>query len=340
MLFYKYIIVVDMPKAKSKGPTRAIGTRRKKNTSQEHVDRQEGPVNTAGPSLSEEIKKTIEDVLPTVLPQYIPTIEPTQRDESAGSTAECISNKLVASANDDIGANISEKTKQEICNGEFVQFGKLLVKSIPNEEDSFYLVLKDGKLQSKQKPNTVNIDNISQWTDAFIVFMHVYLSAHPQDAIGMLKYMYTIRLGAKRVSGLRWKLYDEQFRMRKSKNTKKEWSTIDQELWLLYMYSDHDTGATSDLGRQNRAANTLKCYNYNNGFCNRNPCQYAHRCLKCSGFHPIKNCYANRTAQGNFTFRQGGQRDTTAQSGPNLRKGNPAATRARGGITRNHNQFN
>ncbi|CAG2255924.1 SLC35A1_2_3 [Mytilus edulis] len=51
----------------------------------------------------------------------------------------------------------------------------------------------------------------------------------------LLKYMQTVRLGAKRYAGLGWKLYDEQFRLRRSQEPAGSWSVIDTELWLLYI---------------------------------------------------------------------------------------------------------
>ena len=41
-------------------------------------------------------------------------------------------------------------------------------------------------------------------------------------------------------------------------------------------------------GGQNQHFTNNKCFDYNfKGFCSRISCQYLHRCIKCSGGHPI-----------------------------------------------------
>jgi hypothetical protein len=38
------------------------------------------------------------------------------------------------------------------------------------------------------------INTISKWTDAFIVYISIYSSAHPSKYQALLKYMHTVRL--------------------------------------------------------------------------------------------------------------------------------------------------
>ena len=48
------------------------------------------------------------------------------------------------------------------------------------------------------KHDAKKITTLQTWTDAFIVFTSIYLTRHPCDIQGILKYMQTIRLGATR----------------------------------------------------------------------------------------------------------------------------------------------
>ena len=64
-----------------------------------------------------------------------------------------------------------------------------------------------------------------------------------------------MRLGAKRSQG--WNNYDEQYRLRKAQDPSSSWATIDQELWLLYLYS---APAGSNV---QPSSSSHKCYNYN-----------------------------------------------------------------------------
>jgi hypothetical protein len=58
--------------------------------------------------------------------------------------------------------------------------------------------------------------NIETWTNAFLSFASIFISRHPSEAKGLLKYIHTIRLGASRQSTLGWKTYDQQFWLRKA----------------------------------------------------------------------------------------------------------------------------
>jgi hypothetical protein len=99
----------------------------------------------------------------------------------------------------------------------------------------------------------------------------------------MLKYIHTIRLGVKHSQA--WKNYDEQFRLRKLQDPTSSWALIDQELWLLYLYSNPSNPNVSSLG------SGYKCYPFNyQGNCTTQFCSYSHNCLRCNGEHPLLNC--------------------------------------------------
>lgn len=82
------------------------------------------------------------------------------------------------------------------------------------------------------KNNNLDIDS---WTDEFVIFSSIDLSVHNGKAQDILKYMQNIR-GLKRQTGIGWKSYDEQFRLRlASYPTASSFGEIDYELWLLCM---------------------------------------------------------------------------------------------------------
>ena len=74
--------------------------------------------------------------------------------------------------------------------------------------------LVNGELCARER-SSPKIATIEQWTDAFILFMNIYVGAHPNKIHQLLKYIHSIRLGASRFSGQGWILYDEQFRLKK-----------------------------------------------------------------------------------------------------------------------------
>ena len=156
----------------------------------------------------------------------------------------------VTSVNDSLGRNVSSTIRQKIHNNEFIDLGQLLVKPTPVDDDKHF-TLVNGELVVKGKTRITKIVDIDMWTDAFTVFISIYTSVHSADIAGLLKYMHTVRLGAKRTGGLAWRNYDEQFRLKKAQNQVMPWGQIDQELWLLYMSSQVNPSTNKVGNRSN-----------------------------------------------------------------------------------------
>lgn len=84
------------------------------------------------------------------------------------------------------------------------------------------LEVLDGKLVLQQRVKKIKvIDNINLWTDAFLNFTMVLIENHPSKATELLRYMYIIRNIAEESPSSRWLLYDQQFRLRVSRNPTK-----------------------------------------------------------------------------------------------------------------------
>ncbi|OWF51513.1 uncharacterized protein LOC110449062 [Mizuhopecten yessoensis] len=231
----------------------------------------------------------------------------------------------INSVHDDLGANVTSALRLKIINNEFVDLGQLLSKPTPISEEKHFSII-NGELVAKEKRKIVRINDIDQWTDAFIIFMSIYTSEHPEDISGLLKYMHSVRTGAKRVTGLSWKAYDEQFRLRKAQIYTKPWNQIDQELWLIYMYDS----ATVNKVQKQAQVNLKKCYDFNNGYCNRSPCFFKHLCLTCNGNHKKINCMKSAQSQSAFnsSFRSGStqpQGSKQSQTKGNFQSVNPRA---------------
>lgn len=209
-------------------------------------------------------------------------------DDGASAGDEIHEITPIISVYSQLGDNVSEATRQRIIEGKFVNLGNLLRKG-PQEVDEHRILIKNGQLVSKSL-SVEKIFSIERWTDAFLVFIAIYGTAHPAKVPGLLKYMDSVRLGAKRCHGLGWKSYDEQYRLRKSNNPESDWAKIDDELWLLCM-NDRFAVSQSRFQPQYNAKSSGKCFDFNNkGSCFRYPCNYLHTCLKCSGDHPLVMC--------------------------------------------------
>lgn len=100
------------------------------------------------------------------------------------------------------------------------------------------------------KTNPKKITSLEAWTDAFIVLASIYLTRHPADIQGILKYMQTIRLGASRNPNASWLEYDKQFRLKMSTDSTISWASVDAELWLIYMSNQPLINSTKSVKPQ------------------------------------------------------------------------------------------
>lgn len=198
----------------------------------------------------------------------------------------------IASISEDIAYNVPQNLKDKISRSEYIDLACLLNLE-SSFQDSQKLIIKNGELVIQSQGSDKKITSIDQWTTAFIIFTSIFCSTHVNRFQELLKYMYDIRLGAKRCMSLNWKTYDEQYRLRKARNPDTLWSEVDVELWLVYMSSNQPTNV-QPVSNNSR----LRCYNFNyNGKCYRKFCSYSHACLQCGGGHPFINCYLKQNAR-------------------------------------------
>ena len=152
----------------------------------------------------------------------------------------------IESIHSDLGQNIPNRIKSKIINDEYIEIGCLLRNKTDDEDESKRLAIRDGTIVIDAKKENTKITNISQWTDAFIIFFAIYVTAHPTTTSALLKYMRTVRLGAKRSPGLGWVDYDRQFRLKRETNASISWDVVDPELWLIYMFKSGLSQSTSN----------------------------------------------------------------------------------------------
>ena len=192
------------------------------------------------------------------------------------STNVLNSSQTCTRASDELGRNVSQSNKDNIMMGQYIDLALLLQNSnLIEASNQQKLSIVQGQLviQQKQQPK---ITNIELWTDAFLIFLSIYCSAHVQKIQGLLKYMNTVRLGAKRCGTNHFgcKQYDKQFKLNIADNLNANWADVDVELWLLYI-NPHNVNEsfTSNM--------IYKCYAFNyNGVCSKQNCTYSHCCIR------------------------------------------------------------
>lgn len=211
-----------------------------------------------------------------------------------------------------IDSNVSASNRQKIMAGDYINLGLLLFKNPIEMENASDVKLEfdrqEGGLVVRQRQNERKIFNISQWSNAFLVYTFVYIKAHPLRANELICYMYNIRHSCERYGFLQAKNYDEQFRLQQAQYPTRSWAFIDPQLFLYTMPATskqyHNVGLSNvyNKGRptlssgkpfvntSSRVQRTLGfCFRYNNGkSCFAPKCRFKHACESCGDANHIK----------------------------------------------------
>ena len=75
---------------------------------------------------------------------------------------------------------------------------------------------ENGNIVTKPKVCAEKVNSVEKWSDAFLIYSSIYLSAHQDQTQDMLHYMFIIREAALKYGGIFWRTYDEQFRLRQA----------------------------------------------------------------------------------------------------------------------------
>ena len=93
-----------------------------------------------------------------------------------------------------VGVHVNETTKTKIIKGEYVDFGKLLLRDcILAEGDSrLELVVRNGKTFWMPVSELVSINGFSKWEQAFQIYSNVYTAQYPHKATKVIQYNHII----------------------------------------------------------------------------------------------------------------------------------------------------
>ena len=126
-----------------------------------------------------------------------------------------------------LGALVDAKLKAKIWTRQYVDLALLT-----GDSSARYSVVLDAGAESsswhlKEEP-LKKIDTIGSWTDAFLIYMAIYVDRFPSEVSQMLKYMELVRGMA---SSRMFLHYDRDFRKLRAANTM-NWDVLHQELYL------------------------------------------------------------------------------------------------------------
>ena len=203
-----------------------------------------------------------------------------------------------------LGSLVDPKIKAKIWAKQFVELELLAAESTP--QTLFMLDAHTSKpvVEVRDQP-TKRITNVEQWTDAFLLYIAIYLERHPADTADILKYLQIIRTMSANAHSKLFLSYDRNFRKLRARNSM-PWCNIHQELF------HHVTSEATKAQSQSRGGFPLTrqpfqrkqsfpagyCYAFcATGRCRNAACTYSHMCPTCSGPHAPSMCPTKRTGQ-------------------------------------------
>jgi len=136
-----------------------------------------------------------------------------------------------------LGSQVPLANKQKIWNGEYIDLCCLLpdYRADVLTGAPMFSVNPSGTISVVNAARPRQIASVELWTDAFLTFMAIYCTRHPDRVQELLKYMSIVRDIARKFPGVGWREYDCQFRRRHAMNPASSFSTIDGELWMTVM---------------------------------------------------------------------------------------------------------
>lgn len=213
---------------------------------------------------------------------------PSNSNESERSVNFNFGEESLRLGSEDISCHVPHQISQKICSNQYINISLLLKGAVELQNlclGGLVHVTNKGFLESRPEIVKDKVPSIEKWTDAFLIFSSIYLKKFPDKTQELLQYMCIIREAASRSNSFAWRSYDEQFRIRQASNLQ-SWGKLNPDLWLRVMSSN--SFSQPEPTRVTKA----NCLDFNNGFCNFNPCRFTHACSHCGGFnHGRLTCF-------------------------------------------------
>lgn len=112
----------------------------------------------------------------------------------------------------------------QIREGRYINFQELLPKNLGKENAKNKMLIDE----------TERVDDITKWIDCMAVYTAVFTCCYPNRIRDLLAYQGIItRLYRECQDKKAWQRYDVAFRRKASQNGLKDWSTVDENLWIM-----------------------------------------------------------------------------------------------------------
>ena len=103
-------------------------------------------------------------------------------------------------ADDSLTLHVANEIWQKIWSGDYINLAVLLKRSAETVHAPNLFVNEQGQIEMRAK-QTKSVQNIREWTDAFLIFSAIIIKRHPEKANELLQYMALIREAEARCGG-------------------------------------------------------------------------------------------------------------------------------------------
>ena len=191
-----------------------------------------------------------------------------------------------------LGGLVDSKLKARIWAGQYIELDLLLGGVVDNPVLIFDIRSQQSSVQTREQPQH-RINNIAQWTDAFLVFMAIYTDRFPTEVASILKYVQLMRTMAFTTKSNICLAYDRDFRKLRAHNNM-PWNVLHQELFFsLTSRADYVPSVQQKMGfpQRKQPFRTGLCHAFGaTGRCRKPLCPYKHACPSCGGNHSKSQC--------------------------------------------------
>lgn len=119
---------------------------------------------------------------------------------------------------------VKKKIVAQIREGKYVNFQELLPENLGKENAKNKMLIDE----------TERIDDVTKWIDCMAVYIAVFTCSYPNRIRDLLAYQGIItRLYRECQDKKAWQRYDVAFRRKASQSGLKDWSTVDENLWIM-----------------------------------------------------------------------------------------------------------
>lgn len=226
-------------------------------------------------------------------------VGPSGMDISESSSQQNAAPKLSIGAGD-FSFSVSPSLRQKIVEHKFINFALLLDAAAADPQAGSFMIV-GGRIEAPPPPKEIH--TYAAWCSAFLRYAGIYLAAHPEDALGLIKHMRQVDHLQSRGLGYAWREFDMQFRRARELDTATyQWGTVtcSAPMWLNALVS----GSNSRAGPANNRAmyqtgqdkagpsggSQSACADFNFRKCFRQRCIFKHTCFECRGMHPAAQC--------------------------------------------------